>query len=138
MNKQLIFDTAVAGIRKQGKRSVNDFGRCVYRSLNDCKCAVGHLIPDDKYVSYIENLPATRPSVLQRIDKKFDMSDAPTLNEKTFFQELQQCHDLGDFGRQPEMPKGFAQNEEFYVEAAFERFAKHHGLKYTREAWTSN
>ena len=138
MNKQLIFDTAVNGIRKQGKRSVDDIGRCMYRGPNGCKCAVGHMIPDDKYDSFIENLPAAHPSVLQRIDKKFEISDDQTPDERTFLKELQQCHDLGDFGRQPEMTEGLAQNEEFYVEAAFERFAKHHGLKYTREAWTSN
>jgi len=42
---QETFDTVVTALRKQGKPSFEK-GACCYRS-GDCKCAVGHLFPQD-------------------------------------------------------------------------------------------
>lgn len=48
------FDTAARGIISQGKPSmgrdpITENEKCVYRSSDGCKCAIGWLIPDDKY-----------------------------------------------------------------------------------------
>lgn len=48
---------------EQGQGSFEVLGglvRCLYRGPNGNKCAVGHLIPDDKYVPEMEVVPATR------------------------------------------------------------------------------
>lgn len=49
--EQSLFDTMVNGLASQGfVRSKDHDNCCVYRSPDGLKCAVGHLIPDDKYV----------------------------------------------------------------------------------------
>lgn len=46
---QELFNKAYLGVIKQGKPSRSDNGYCVFRGKDNCKCAVGHLIPDNKY-----------------------------------------------------------------------------------------
>lgn len=51
MNKQRVFDHVVKHLLAQGVKSGDD-SMCLYRSVvdgKDCKCAIGWLIPDDKY-----------------------------------------------------------------------------------------
>lgn len=55
MNKQEIFDTVYEKLLKQGKASTFD-GKCRYRGANGNKCAIGHLIPDELYESYMEGV----------------------------------------------------------------------------------
>ncbi len=53
MTAQEIFDTVVAHLRKQGRKSYD--GRiCLYRGPNGTKCAAGCLIPDELYTPGIE------------------------------------------------------------------------------------
>lgn len=47
-NHQEIFDAVARGLAAQGRKSY-DYRGCVYRAENGCKCAVGQLIPDDRY-----------------------------------------------------------------------------------------
>lgn len=54
MTKQETFNLVVSALLAQGRPSVGvepigGFNRCRYRGDDGCKCAVGHLIPDDKY-----------------------------------------------------------------------------------------
>lgn len=50
MDKQEAFNKAYLGLKSQGfKMSVLNSGMCVYRTEGGLKCAVGWLIPDDKY-----------------------------------------------------------------------------------------
>lgn len=53
MTKQEYFDLLVATSKAGGFPSVDDEG-CVYRGENGRKCAVGLLIPDEKYVPSME------------------------------------------------------------------------------------
>lgn len=49
-NRQLAFDTACAALLKQGRQAMSEDGAgCVYRGPGGVKCAVGWLIPDEKY-----------------------------------------------------------------------------------------
>lgn len=59
-DRQKAFDTALAGLRAQGRKSFNkESGHCFYRSPDGLKCAVGFLIPDEKYsVEKMEMFPA--------------------------------------------------------------------------------
>lgn len=54
MTNQEIFDTVFEKLLKQGCASMNVHGECMYRGQDDAKCAVGHLIPDELYDTYIE------------------------------------------------------------------------------------
>lgn len=49
LNEQEVFDKIITSLRKQGKKSEDENGVCLYRGEDNCKCAVGHLIPDDLY-----------------------------------------------------------------------------------------
>jgi len=56
ISNRLIFDTVKAHLLKQNKRAIHAaIHRCMYRTADGLKCAVGCLIPDDKYVPWIEN-----------------------------------------------------------------------------------
>lgn len=62
-NRQEAFNRAVAGLWAQKAFSMavmpdmdpDDYMACAYRGLNGTKCAVGHLIPDDRYDAAFEN-----------------------------------------------------------------------------------
>lgn len=63
-NRQEVFNFVWAKLKEQGQPStyiknpdlpVDSYSvSCRYRGDNDCKCAVGHLIPDDEYKSSLE------------------------------------------------------------------------------------
>lgn len=52
--KQEIFDKVATHLLRQGARSVDDFGDCMYRGEFGRMCAVGCLIPDQCYSTKIE------------------------------------------------------------------------------------
>lgn len=64
MNKQQVFDTVVAHLRKQGKQAVNNDSKCVLRAPDGSKCAVGCLIPDNQYDPSFESHPLEAVVVL--------------------------------------------------------------------------
>lgn len=47
MTPQEMFDKAYIGVVKQGCKSTNFGGGCLYRGVNNTKCGIGFLIPDD-------------------------------------------------------------------------------------------
>jgi hypothetical protein len=56
LTKQEAFDRMVRGLRDQGwRKSTFPDGRCAYRGEGGLKCAIGHLIPDEKYTSNMDN-----------------------------------------------------------------------------------
>lgn len=55
MTLQETFDTVARALVKQGGPSLNEVNRCAYRGENGARCAVGHLIPDDRYDPSMEN-----------------------------------------------------------------------------------
>lgn len=79
MSKQLAVNDAVEGIVAQGGWSVNygTIGR--YRGSGGCKCAIGHLIPDEKYSSDIECDAADSEAVKNCVSKKYGNLDASFL-----------------------------------------------------------
>lgn len=56
MNAQEIFDKVATHLIQQGEPAMNSNGDCVYRNDQGLKCAVGCLIPEDKYEDRFENL----------------------------------------------------------------------------------
>lgn len=84
MKKQEIFDTAVAALIKQGEPSYDD--GCYYRGPGGAKCAIGHLIPDEKYSEGLEGLTADRFEVRKAAGIRFLQAG--------FAGELQSAHDI--------------------------------------------
>ncbi|MGG7519432.1 hypothetical protein ACQ3G6_16250, partial [Allorhizobium undicola] len=57
--RQEIFDVVYRGLQEQGfRRSENNY-RCAYRSSEGLKCAVGQLIPDERYSADLEGKAAS-------------------------------------------------------------------------------
>jgi hypothetical protein len=54
MTAQEVFDTVATHLLTQGRKALSDDKQCAYRAPNGDKCAVGCLIPDDKYVPKME------------------------------------------------------------------------------------
>lgn len=90
--KQEIFDEVVKGLASQGfKQSLlpeKDGGGCAYRGDHGRKCAVGHLIPDEKYSKAFEGDSVAEYNI-QEVLKSEGYEDA------CFLDQLQHCHDSG-------------------------------------------
>lgn len=104
--RQEIFNLAWNGLKAQGfKRSIMvGSDRCLYRSQNGLKCAIGHCIQDHSYHRDLEDAPYA------------DVLDAAEISsaEHDFTRYLQVCHDNST------RPKK--------MEQALRRFASEHSL----------
>lgn len=58
---QEVYDTVVNHHRTQGRQATSN-GSCRYRTADGLKCAIGCLIPDDKYDSTFEGKGVYSPS----------------------------------------------------------------------------
>ena len=92
MNKQEIFDTVVAHLRKQGKKAqhTTDDGvtTCRYRTDDGLKCAAGCLMPDEVYSSDMEGQRCFASDLLARLPRALvDVFESDVLHE------LQNLHD---------------------------------------------
>lgn len=92
MNRQEIFDTALAHLRKQGKPAMNKGGVCMYRGPGGTMCAVGALIPDDLYVFDMENRSAS--SVVEQWPALAQHLQVETYDDSVFLRNMQ--HNLHD------------------------------------------
>lgn len=89
LTEQSIFDTVVAHLRAQGKKSEashKEYFGCAYRGEKGTKCAAGCLIPDDIY-----------DPLMERINFSFLTPSFPQLNFLMAFSKiissLQKIHD---------------------------------------------
>lgn len=97
MDQQSAFNTALIALRKQGVASMDEFGGCLYRGPNDCKCAVGHLIPDDVDLTG-DNGSSARQLVAEGVYEPLELLGLD------FLSDLQRVHDL--LMPQPEGSRG--------------------------------
>ena len=65
MTNQELFDTVSAHLLKQNERSASGNGECLYRGPSGLKCAIGCLIPDDRYTPDLEGVNACGDQVSQ-------------------------------------------------------------------------
>lgn len=95
MNLQAIFDKGVEGIFAQGGPSMDhDNEGCMYRGLNNAKCALGHSIPDEKYGSWMEGCtPALITQGLKPSDKVAAILGCENEHDARDLREFQRCHD---------------------------------------------
>lgn len=99
--KQAMFNIAYKGLRSQGfctskfayKTDSDPFAleaRCAYRGENGMKCAIGYIIPDDKYSPEIEGFTAQDPPVIECLN---DFVDEEDYSRISFLMSLQTQHD---------------------------------------------
>jgi hypothetical protein len=132
MTEQDIFDQALAGIRKQGRPSMDGGGFCLYRGPGGTKCAVGHLLTDAEYERYMEG----RSPTTLRLDGSYAVPMPARLEpHRKFLVALQEAHDHA--------ARYHVVRDATFL-AAFERemstLARVHGLQYTSDnvkAWLS-
>lgn len=93
MNKQEAFEKAWHGIIKQGAYCVswidNELG-CRLK-FNGKSCAIGFLIPDNKYYLDMENEDINKMDCLADLHEPLDEYQA------TFLEDLRECHDKSAF-----------------------------------------
>jgi hypothetical protein len=87
MNNQEVFTKVVTHLRKQGVKSVNTIGDCLYRAPNGNSCAVGCLIPDKEYHCNFEQ---------RTVSELVKSGDFPFLDgiNPNLLTRLQNVHDL--------------------------------------------
>jgi hypothetical protein len=95
MNKQEVFDKVKKHLLTQNKKSLNDYGSCMYRTSNGLKCAIGCLIPDDKYHLRIEHrgIDELLKSSFLNLEELLDIKDK---EDFSLLKELQMLHDNTD------------------------------------------
>lgn len=87
MNKQEAFNEVWTKLKTQGRQSAYR-DRCVYRTADGRKCAVGHLMRDEIYESRFDLMGAS----FRGIEAVMTDLDLPT----TFLVDLQKAHDQAD------------------------------------------
>lgn len=85
MNYQDTFNKVARHLLAQDTKSEDENGNCLYRGPDGLKCAIGVLIPDDKYYKTLEGIRA-ESSVVSKILKA-------SREDRIFLKDLQQIHD---------------------------------------------
>ena len=129
LNRQLVFDTAVAGLYKQGRSSMREDGEtCAYRGENGTMCAVGFCIPGNRYKAEFEGKAADADEVLEMVGAKFGVADTRASweggnGDKEFLLAMQdQLHDGIELKLTPSKFRRA-------LRGRARKFAKQHGLK---------
>jgi len=110
MTLQEAFNASYIGVIKQGRRSIDANGNCVYNDGNGCKCGIGHTMPDGTDVSGC-NLSGVRKLLEVRYPAVAHLSDI----DVDALMELQGCHDLAEFNGA--FISNFTQNMKFFAQA---------------------
>lgn len=63
LSRQAIYDRIKQHLLSQDGEAFHTSGNCAYHADDGKKCAVGCLIPDDKYQPSFEGLPYTGPEI---------------------------------------------------------------------------
>jgi hypothetical protein len=94
LNRQKVFDTVAWHLLTQGQKC-GDENQCRYRDEAGHKCAIGVLIPDDRYTPKMEGTAASILATTDAIDIDYYhegiRANAP--EDRDFLQALQDIHD---------------------------------------------
>lgn len=94
MDKQKIFDRVYRAIVQQGRPSLDKHSLIAYRGDNGDKCAIGHLLPDNVYNPYMENLNVSAIMGTEDPDVEGVRNYLKAnVGERSFLQDLQNAHD---------------------------------------------
>jgi hypothetical protein len=89
MGQQATFDKVVNHLRRQNARAMGAFGLCRYRVVNGRRCAVGCLIPDDKYSPSLEGQSLDLPDSSQDLRAILEQEG----HDVSLVRQLQMIHD---------------------------------------------
>ena len=131
MNKQEMFTKVWLGLQAQGWRQSIIGTTCRYRGPEGLKCAIGHLIPDDKYQSDWES--SSIGYLLGRFPLLVGLH--VTQEDVAFLEHLQRAHDQYAIRLElDEESKGKAELRKFDdMRAAFLELASLHNLSVPKE-----
>jgi hypothetical protein len=92
--REKIFDRVARHLLTQCERATDNYG-CVYKGPNGLRCAVGCLIPDDKYVITMENKPFNSEEMLAVLPEELHVDRGQLLHGPLFnlLVKLQRIHD---------------------------------------------
>jgi len=113
VDKQIIFDVVLFGIRAQGGPSMNG-KECAYRSPMGRRCAVGMWIANDQYDPLMEG------KTVLSLTRLFPKIPAWFHEHELFMSALQHAHDYSAYG-----------NFQFEFESRMHQLAEEEGLRYT-------
>lgn len=89
ITRQEIFDLAWKGLKAQGfEKSYDPSFGCLYRGPEGRRCAIGHVIPDDRYATTLEG----KSPLTIEVSSAANLSE----NDTSFADDLQMCHDKAD------------------------------------------
>jgi hypothetical protein len=103
LNRQMVFDDVARHLIAQNRVSLIEVPTnrgsaapatgpcCAYRSPDGCKCAIGALIPDDRYDPSIEQLRVLESAVHSKLDSRY--GEVTSLGDLEFLNSLQGIHD---------------------------------------------
>ena len=92
-NLQNIFDRVVTHLLTQNAKALDDAGYCTYRGFDGRMCAIGCLIPPERYEKFLEGKSATSSVVLTAIGFDLNVNDYT----RRFLEDLQAIHDNAIF-----------------------------------------
>lgn len=92
LSKQEIFNKAYRGLESQGFQRSARRDRCLYRGPDGLKCAVGWLIPDEKYEGRIE-MYVLNINELEFMEYLTPILGPLTPEDVIFLRHLQSAHD---------------------------------------------
>lgn len=85
--RQEIFDIVARHLLTQKEKSTNTIGSfCMYRGIRGLKCAIGALIPDEKYSPAFESCMVEEPEVCEAAGISYE--------DVSFARGIQCVHDL--------------------------------------------
>lgn len=91
MTNQEIFDKVYKHLLTQNARSTGGFAfGCMYRGHAGRKCAVGCLVPDERYSTHLEGHGVSHPHVLDALGFSVPVAD----DTMRLLDRLQRVHDL--------------------------------------------
>lgn len=91
MDRQAIFNKVKAHLLAQNARALNSYGLCMYRTEDGKKCAIGCLIPDDKYAHEMEQRPFSNLNTQRVLEEVFGRQFENKDNK--LLADLVHCHD---------------------------------------------
>jgi len=118
--RQGIFEASLAHLRKQGRTTKSRTTGCLYRSPEGLMCAIGPLIPNDKYSPWMEGRPASNGEISSVV-----MGTSASLIDRDWLARLQSAlHDAYPVHEAPTFLP--------WLESQAMKFAEEENLTYTR------
>jgi hypothetical protein len=105
-----VFDKVVEHMLKQNQRAVDKDNRCMYKTEDGLKCAVGCLINDTNYSTTLEH------QSIRSIEAALKLSGVPVESSRVLrlLEDLQEVHDHTDPNMWYFALKGVAQQHDLF------------------------